>query len=291
MADRQLPRSGSATANRRAITGLLASRGADQPGRPRPRHRSVPHHGLQPGRRADRQPVRSSRPPTAAARTRAAVAGRRMLVALATPHGRRRRGRHRPPATCGSRSPTAPATVLAEETALVDVDEDGADALDRAAGMVRTALRRRRARDRTTCTRVGMCVPAPARPALRPGPRRASSRAGATSPPPTSCTGASACRSSPTTTPTSARSPSSTTASARGRRRRRLRQGRQRARRRDRARRAPAPRHRRHRGRDRPRAGRRGRPGLPLRQPRLPRDRWSRRPGCWRCCSRRTTRS
>ena len=56
-------------------------------------------------------------------------------------------------------------------------------------------------------------------------------------------------------------------------RRRPLRQAGQRPGRRHRARRPAAPRRDRHRRRDRARPGRRGRPGVPLRQPRLPGDR------------------
>ena len=50
--------------------------------------------------------------------------------------------------------------VLAEETDAVDVDEDGAEALDRAARMVRQALRTA-GLEREDLQAVGMCVPAP----------------------------------------------------------------------------------------------------------------------------------
>ena len=51
---------------------------------------------------------------------------------------------------------------------------------------------------------------------------------------------------------------------------------------------AAVPRRARRRGRDRPRPGRSAGPDLPLRQPRLPRDRSPRRPRCASCCAART---
>ncbi len=161
--------------------------------------------------------------------------------------------------------------VLAEELALVDVDSHGAEALDRAARMVRAAAPAA-GLPLSDLHAVGMCVPAPLDrrsakdqhrdPAGLAGP---AARRGARAPP------------RPARAHRQRRQPRrprrAQPRSGAGRQRHALRQGRRRPGCRHRARRAAAPRHQRHRRRDRPRAGGRGRPGVPVRQPRLPRDR------------------
>ena len=177
-------------------------------------------------------------------------------------------------------------TVLAEDLASVDVDAHGVRGA-RPGGPRWSARPPPGGLSRADLQAIGMCVPAPLdrrsaqiSTGILPGWRDLS--------PPWSWSGGSAYRCSPTTTPTSAPSPSSTTVPPAAWRPR-LPEGRQRPRCRDRARRPAAPGATGIAGRDRARPDPRGRPRLPLRQPRLPRDDRGARRICSSCSNRRTT--
>ena len=146
-----------------------------------------------------------------------------------------------------------------------------------------------RARPSTDLLAVGMCVPGPDRPPVRPDPDRRSCRAGRGCCPARSSSAGSAY-------PVHADNDANLGAlaelhqhgAARGAARRDLPEDRQRRRRRDRARRPAAPRRQRHRRRDRPRArSARTATSAAAATAAASRPR-SRPPGCSSCCGRRT---
>ena len=282
MAGSGRPSNGCAPPTSRAVIGPARRRGPDEPRRPGARQRLsrttvsslvAELIARRPGHR-DRRPRPAAqgrqRPPAGAGR--AQRAGRR--------RGRRRH-RARPPPGRGRRPRRRGAR--RGRTPLVDVDAHGAEALDRAAAHGPRALPRRRASPRPTCRR-SACACRRRWTGARRGSAPASCRAGRACCPARSWSGGSAYRCYADNDANLGALAELHHGVARGAHDVDLPEDRQRRRRRDRARRPAAPRRQRDRRRDRARPGRRGRPRLPLRQPRLPRDDGLGAAAARRCC-------